>query len=94
MIIVWRGLGFVVPLIAAAFWFAGRYATNQAMGSAGFFETHAWPQIATLALAAVCTWFVGRQINKRGPRHTLFWIRVEHWAAVMLVGAVALPLLR
>ena len=96
--IVWRGLGILVLVIAAGALFGGQFATDKALG-AGYFQQNAWPMAAAaLAAGAVC-WFLGRMLNKPARKdagehrrmwtHDLFFVRMEWWAFPLAAVAVA-----
>ena len=78
MIIVWRGLGFLIPLfVLLSVWVSTRFPTHQRL-SGGI----------ALLISAVLLWFVGVRMNREIKKgHTLFWIPMQYWAAVMGVFA-------
>jgi hypothetical protein len=101
MVIIWRGLGFLVLVVVLAIMFGAQYFTQRSFGDA-YWEQQAWPAAAGLAAAGTVCWFLGRKLNKparkdANPRrpwtHDLFFLRMEWWAfplAALAVAAVAL----
>lgn len=78
MIIVWRGLGFLVPLaVLLSLFVATRFPANQHL-SGGI----------ALLVCGVALWFLGTRLNREVKRgHTLFWIPMQYWAIVLAVFA-------
>jgi hypothetical protein len=101
MVIIWRGLGFLVLVVVIAIMFGAQYFTQHSFGDA-YWEQKAWPAAAGLAAAGAVCWFLGRKLNKparkdANPRrpwtHDLLFLRMEWWAfplAALAVAAVAL----
>ena len=96
--IIWRGLGILVLLIAAGALFGGRFVTDKAFGG-GYFEQNVWPAAAAVLFAGVVCWFLGRRLNKPARKdagehrrmwtHDLFFVRMEWWAFPLAAIAVA-----
>ena len=101
MVIIWRGLGFLVLVVVLAIMFGAQYFTQRSLGDA-YWEQQAWPAAAGLTAAGAVCWFLGRKLNKparkdANPRrpwtHDLLFLRMEWWAfplAALAVAAVAL----
>ncbi|MDJ0904560.1 MAG: hypothetical protein QNI96_00970 [Woeseiaceae bacterium] len=99
MLIVWRGFGWLVPVIVIAALILTQLAVDAVYGQ-GFYTANAWPKQAAFIAAAVLVGILGVFLNhmKRGllideesgevvgkaPSHTLFFIPVEYWAIVVL----------
>jgi hypothetical protein len=106
--IIWRGWGILVLLIAALFQWLG-YAISSGLGY-GPLEGDA--QIIGYLLflpAAVLLWFLGRYLNKpkvytdkatgqqvysKGGRHSLFYIPIEYWAFIYVLLAIILTIVQ
>ena len=96
--LVWRGVGFIVLLIAAGFYFGGQFVTDRLFG-AGYWSANAWPAAAALFGAGALSWFLGRRLNKPARKdagehrrtwtHDLFFVRMEWWAFPLAALAVA-----
>jgi hypothetical protein len=78
MIIVWRGLGFLIPLfVLFSVWITTRFPTNERL-SGGL----------ALLVSAVLLYFLGARMNREIKKgHTLFWIPMQYWAIVLGVFA-------
>lgn len=82
--IVWRGLGILSPVIA---WLLALGAPELMMGAGKFGDT----AVATgLVVAAIANGLLGWKLNEQVSRHSLFFIPMQWWSIVMLIGAGAL----
>lgn len=98
MVIIWRGLGFLVPVIGIAVLLLSRLGFNVVFGK-GYFREHDWPMYATIGLASVAIGLFGYVLNYRmrkvahdpqtgevvgrSPSHALFLVPVQYWALVL-----------
>ncbi len=105
--IVWNGLGILVPIIAFLFFLVANLAADGLLGE-GFYESHGWPKLAAALVGAVSIWFLGRYLNSRGTRtlideetgekvvlgnkHSLFFLKMEYWAFVLVGFGVVMLL--
>lgn len=70
MIIIWQGLGFLVPLItiaayALANWIVDTYIAYE------YSKSHSWPTgIAFLVAGALC-WYIGNWFHQQGGREVI-----------------------
>lgn len=102
MIIIWRGLGFLVLAVVLVCLFVGSLVFDAFKGD-GYFETHHWTQALALIAAAAGCWTLGNQLQRwsvgrdkasgsdyddNWPRHTLFFIPMHYWAPILLVVAL------
>lgn len=102
--IIWRGFGILVVVIAGAALVLTQVIANALLG-AGTYEGHSGPLGAlALLVAAAIVWPLGRTLNRRGgrtlldpatgqqvvlrPNHSLFFIPMEYWAPILGVGAI------
>ena len=78
MIIVWRCLGFLIPLfLLLSVWVSTRFPANERLGGG-----------VALLLSAALLWYIGVRMNRETKKgHTLFWIPMQYWAIVMGVFA-------
>ena len=67
--IIWSGLGFLVPVIAFGVLVATQLTLNSAKG-AGFYETHGWAKLLGLVVAGAAVWLLGTYLHSR-PAKTL-----------------------
>lgn len=92
--IVWSGLGFLVPAIAFAIWVIMNLMVDGMYGDGADAERVVASAIALL-LSAPAIWFSGKALEGPGrvvidketgeemilrPRHTLFFIPMKYWA--------------
>jgi hypothetical protein len=85
MPIIWRGYGFLMPLI----WLAGLLATYGLVGHQTY-ESHAWPKVLAGIVTAIAIGWTGATLNQNRPagnKHTFFFMNMEAWAVVSLVIA-------
>ena len=97
--IVFRGLGVLVLLIAAGAYFAGQFAVDKALG-AGYWQQNGWPAAAAVLFAGAVCWFLGRRLNKPASKdagehrrtwtHDLLFVRMEWWAFPLAAVAAAI----
>lgn len=101
--LIWRGYGFTVPLITFFVCFLLQYSLD-AMFYKGYYTLSKWPISVALFIAATVVWFLGKSLNKNTERilldpktgqevkivntHSLFWIRVEYWAPILVVFGI------
>jgi xanthine/uracil permease len=91
--VIWKGWGILSLLLAVAGVFAGVALGGGVFGSR---EVGRYAVVGGLVVAAVANWFVGRSLNQSRRdanasalnRHSLFFIPMEWWSAIMLVCAV------
>jgi hypothetical protein len=102
--IIWRGFGILVVLITALALVLMQWFGNTLPG--GYSAYRQWLFPIGLLLAAAITWPLGRYLNGQPGRvlvdpqtgqqvtlrreHSLFFIRMEYWAAVLAAGALVL----
>jgi hypothetical protein len=95
-IIVWRGLGILVPVVMLACIVCTNLAVDFTLRNPDYSKWHYWPKALGAVLAAAAVWLVGRYLHSRpgeiviernslGPIerkkvHSLFGIRFEYWA--------------
>ena len=94
---IWRGMGFLVVLIAVGC-AGGAYVLANKLGGEGYFRQNAWPLAAAILAAAAISFFVGRKLNKQArsdanPRrpwtHDFFFLKLETWAYPLAALALA-----
>ncbi len=99
MLVVWRGFGWLVPVVAFAALILSQLSVDAVYGD-GFYTANAWPKQAALVLAAVFIGLLGFFLNYtkrrilvdeetgeelgKAPAHSLFFIPVEYWAIIVL----------
>ncbi|HEX8072424.1 MAG TPA: hypothetical protein VF546_20930 [Pyrinomonadaceae bacterium] len=87
MLIIWRGLGILVPLLTAGVIFLVKAATDALFG-AGCFDAHGLPKLLGFWCAAAFIWLFGAMLD---DDHSFFFIPVKYWAFILaFFGLVAL----
>lgn len=97
MLIIWRGWGWLVPIVAFAMMVLTQVAVDGIYGD-GFYTANAWPKTVAVVVAGLSIGLLGLYLNyvKRGtiideetgevlgksPSHYLFFIPVEYWALI------------
>ena len=106
MVIIWRGLGFLVAVIVFGCSLAANLIFNATRGK-GYYDYHKWPFAVSLIFSAMICWFLGRHLRKRSDRividkqtgkefamnqssHTLFFIPMHWWSPILLLIAAIL----
>jgi len=82
MLIIWRGLGFLVPVI----WLASTLVTYMVLGN-GTYEHNGWPKFVAGLVAALAIGWAGVKLNGQrtaGDTHTFFFLSMEVWAFIAL----------
>lgn len=99
MLVVWRGFGWLVPVIVIAALMALQLSVDAVYGE-GFYTANAWPKQAAFIVAAISVGILGIFLNHtkrqmlideesgevlgKAPSHSLFFIPVEYWAIIVL----------
>jgi len=102
-VIIWRGWGILVAVIAFLGLLAGQLVGTAIFGPVGYEQNATWLVSLGLLVAAVVLWPIGRRMNSGGrvlvdkatgqevilkPRHSLFFIPVQFWSPILAVIAV------
>jgi hypothetical protein len=103
--IIWSGLGFLVPVIAFACLVACEAGVETWFADDRYYQTHGWPKLAAFVFAALIIWPIGALLERRGGRtlvdpatgeqvriggdHSCFFIPVKWWP-IACVGIGAL----
>lgn len=104
MVIIWRGLGWLVPVIVFGFSLVGNLVFNTAYKD-GYWDSHHWPFAISLLFSAAVCWFLGNYLKARSDRvaieketgkeivinqsrHALFFVPMHLWGAVLAVWAL------
>jgi hypothetical protein len=106
--IVWSGLGFLVAVIAFVCLVATELLMESALHDDDFYQSHGWPKLMAMLVAAGLVWILGNHLNKKQgrrlvdpstgedvvlkPNHSLFFIRMEYWAGILVVLGIALTI--
>lgn len=97
MLIIWRGLGWLVPVIFIAAIVLSQLSLDSIYGE-GFYTNNEWPKSLAILVCSVVIAYLGYTLNHRKrkvtvgvvPReitksssHTLFFIPIEYWAIII-----------
>ena len=99
--IVWRGYGILVPIIAFAALVLMQLAVDGLLAD-DYWKTHRWPLPAAAVIAGGVLWTIGRRVNagrvqhwvdpasgleftRRGAAHSFFYVPME-WAGVAVAA--------
>lgn len=102
--IIWRGLGILVPIIAVVITLLASLQVNLITGNPDYSKWHYWPKAVGAVAAAVLIWFVGKYLNSRPGKvvidkntgremilrktHDLFFVKFEYWSFVLVAFAI------
>jgi hypothetical protein len=109
MVIIWRGLGWLVAVIVFGFSLVANLVFNATYGE-GYYDHHKWPFALSLFVSAAVCWFLGSYLKKRSDRiaidkqtgqeivvnqsrHALFFLPMHLWGPVLALGAVVVLVL-
>lgn len=101
--IIWRGFGILVVVVTALMVALLQLGANALLGGNAYEQYTRWLFPLGLLLAASILWPLGRYLNGRGarvlvdratgqevtlrPNHSLFFIKMEYWALLLVLGA-------
>lgn len=103
MILIWHGLGLLVPTIVGAVFLATVYAVDACVGSDSYCTFHYWPKALALWISAAIVWFLGRFVRDKKfcvgkddegrkvyavQRHALYYLAFEYWAFVLIALSI------
>jgi len=92
--IIWRGYGWVVPLIFFAFFLCMNVLVDSVSGSETYYQDNDWPRALGLLLGAVAVGGLGFLVNHKrrvvyvdevtgevakAKSHSLFFVPIEYW---------------
>lgn len=92
--IIWRGLGWLIPAILFAVLIATHLSVNAYMGDDHFYSATAWPKYLAVGIGSVLVIISALIIRKRDPEnrggHALFFIPYIFWALLAPVSSFAI----
>jgi hypothetical protein len=101
--IIWRGRGIVIALIAFGCLLFTELATETTFSDADYYQTHGWPKLAALWLAALIVyqmlpWFEVQRTRfgyipgqpEVVPQSELFFVPARFWPQVLIALGVVL----
>jgi len=90
MVFIWHGWGIVILAIPVVLAIVTEWAVDAIYGPGSFTEGMQLYWLIIGVIAAGLTWLIGSAMNQDGNRHKLFFIPVQLWALIWLVGGVAI----
>ena len=104
--LIWSGLGFLVPIIAFVWMLVTSSAVNAAFHDDEYFGAHAWPGLLVIALSASSAWLLARRLDRQPgrrlvdpatgrevilkPRHSLFFTPPRFWPLLVILVGLAI----
>ena len=108
--ILYRGLGYLALFVFAFAFFGAAFSFDALFGTAAMRGGPRWPLLFANLLAGGLTWWLGRVLNREplevtvyeadGPRtrletrHTLYYVRMEHWGPIFFALVLLIMLTR
>ena len=108
--VVWSGWGILVVLIPVAGLVTLQAGADALFGATTYRQHSGWLLPSVLLASALAVWLLGRRLNGRPgraltdnatgeqvvlrPRHSLFFVRMEYWAAVLALAAIWMAVAR
>jgi hypothetical protein len=103
MLIIWRGLGCLTPIVAIVVFVGTQLIVDAIFGKGSYTERSNIYGSLALVISGIALWVIGSRINQprvinhpqlgpvkqEGGQHTFFFIPVEYWGILALGGAAA-----
>ena len=99
--IIWSGLGFVVPGIAFVCFLVTQLAMTAIFQDGRYYTEHGWPKLLAFWIAAVLVGIIGRSLSRKQtkiyidkatgeeivmrPNHSFFFIPILYWAPLLAI---------
>lgn len=99
--IIWSGLGFLVPIVAIACFLITQIVTNSLLNDDRYYTEHGFPKLIAFWIAAVLLFLIGSALSRKQervlvdkktgedvilrPSHTFLFIPIVYWAPVLFV---------
>lgn len=99
--IIWSGWGFMVAVVVFVSSLISELVVEAYFRDDTYYQTAAWPLALALAISGVVAWAWGTRLNQRPTgaepaasqwltaRHRLFFIPMQYWGPILIVGSVA-----
>lgn len=106
--VIWSGWGFLVAVIVLGCGVVVEYAIEADYQDPDFYQANGWPKLVAMLMAASVVHAANRFVYRRDdglarlaggespePRyHSLFWISMRIWPAVLVVVGIVLLFVR
>jgi hypothetical protein len=80
--LIWKGLGILVPIITFATIFIAKVITDGIFGK-GASNASLLPKIFACLVCSCIFWFIGNAVNRNDEGYSFFFIQIQYWAFVM-----------
>jgi hypothetical protein len=106
-VIVWNGLGYLVPVIVFVICLLTEFAIEAAFRDDQFYQKHAWPLSLALCVSGVLVWVTFALVVKNRERrltdpdtgqeivlssdHSFFFVPVKWWSPILFALAGLTP---
>ncbi len=99
MLVIWRGFGWLIPVIVFGAFLSSQMALNSIYGE-GFYKANEWPKVVAIVTSSLLIASLGYFLNYRkrqvvvdpesgektkSPYHSLFFTPIEVWAVIIPV---------
>lgn len=97
--IVWSGLGFLVPVILIINGIIVDLLCGLITGNSQFYDQNKWPLTVVLIITGILCWFLGKYLNKPNDKiyidketgkevqlrksHRFFFIKMQYWGPIL-----------
>lgn len=108
--IVWKGFGFLVPLVTFGCLVATELLVESALGDEAYYQERSWPMALGFALAGAVIALVAPRFERGGARvddekteealgtekggHSFMFIPMRYWTPLLFAISVAITLLK
>lgn len=105
--VVWRGYGIVVALLAFAALLLTEVTVESVFGDQTYYQSHGWPKFLALVVAAGAVWALARGLQGRDrivvdkatghelvlrDRHDLFFVPLRYWPGILVAVGIGVAL--
>ncbi len=108
--LVWKGWGFLVPIIVFGCLLGVAKATETIFNDERYYVANGWPKMTGMFIAAIPLWYFGRFLDAKGmrrlidpetgedvyipPGHSFFNFPVHYWAPICVVLGILLAFVK
>lgn len=102
--IIWSGLGILVPIVIGIVYLASDFAIRTILNDSYYFSSHYWPWAFALSFSGFVVFHIARYLERSEAqllydpetneqvvirrRHSLFFIPIKYWAFLLQAAAV------
>ena len=105
--VIWQGFGIIIPFVVVLMTQGFIFVAEKLSGPGAYDANPLWPSV-DLGLTAILITALGMYLRRRGARvvidketgqelvlrskHSLFFVPMEYWGGILLVGGIAFKL--